>query len=206
MAKDYIDFDSTLYNTEKIRNLLCDLAGALSKYTVMSIEESLESVEKTIKEKRRIFDICSALEDEYHLEESAIRSVVEDIISNGKEIMYPDSIPFLKRIAENGHEVNVLTYKDNEFDYQMKKLMGSGVLSYVDNVIMCSKRKGLLGLDYEKGYFIDDNPKELRSLSEACVSKERLYRMRRDGAIWSGVELDDILVTEITSFEDIQIF
>ena len=87
----------------------------------------------------------------------------------------------------------------------MLKLMGSNVLDYVDNFIICSRSKGELNLDYENGYFFDDNPRELTSLFKAGVSEDRLFRIRREGVGNSAIEIVEFKPNEYKDFNDIQI-
>ena len=206
MARFYIDFDSTLYDTDRIRNFDREIALSLTKYVGLSFEDSVKKVQQTHKIKKKVFDICDALEEEYQVNKGLLRESVEQFLAEGKKFIFNDAIDFLKRLVSKGHEINILTFTDKEFDYQMLKLKGSGVLQFVDNVIICSKDKGKLGLDYENAIFIDDNPSALKSLYLAGVSEKRLIRMRRAGAGYSSIEIDDFPVTEVKSFDEIDNF
>lgn len=204
VSRIYIDFDSTLYNTDKLRNFTDLVIDALCKKTDAKKTEVQDKVALFFKVQgtRRIFDLCLFLENEYGLENGCLRVVVENVLESGYEFMFNDSIPFLERLALKGHEINILTYTNKEFDYQMLKLMGSKVIKYVDNFIICSKHKGDLFLDFKNGIFIDDNPEELKSLFNTGVSPDRLIRMRRIGAGYSKIDMD-IPVTEVLSFDEI---
>lgn len=205
MSRIYIDFDSTLYNTDKLRNFTSLVVDAVCEETDAKKEDVQEVADLFFKSQgaRRIFDLCKFLETEYNLEDGFLRVKIEDVLSKGKEFIFSDSIPFLERLTKNGHEINILTYTNREFDYQMIKLMGSKIINYVDNFIICSRHKGDLFLDFETGIFIDDNPEELKSLSKVGVSPDRLIRMRRIGAGYSKIETN-IPVTEVSSFDEIQ--
>ena len=75
----------------------------------------------------------------------------------------------------------------------------------MENIFMCTKRKGELGLDYETSVFVDDNPKELVSLFNAGVSSDRLFRIKRDGAGYSDVIISEFEAKEYTNLNDIEI-
>lgn len=206
MAKIYIDFDSTLYDTDKMRKYNKDIAVMLSEQTQLSLEHAEREVEETMqsKSKRKVFDVCEDLEKKYAIEKDCLKKCVENLLANGEQFVFDDSLRFLTQMSQNGSEINILTYTGKAFDYQMQKLIGSGILKFVDNVIVCSKHKGALDLDYANGIFVDDNPMELESLSQAGVAKERLFRMRRRGAGYSEVEINEDICTDISSFDEIK--
>ena len=205
MARLYIDFDSTLYDTDKIRNFHKIVAEALAKIAQISEASALSELEEISKSnsKSKVFEVCEKLEIKHGLQVNCLRQVIEDVVAKGEERAFADGINFLKKLTQKGHEINILTYTDKEFDYQMRKLMGSGVLKYIDNIIICSQDKGSLGLDYQHGIFIDDNPTVIKNLSEAGVSKDRLIRMRRTGLGYSHIDIEDNLCTEVSSFDEL---
>ena len=209
MIRAYIDFDSTLYETEVIKRRMNDMisdAVCREKNNVdkqVVLQEIKQAKENGIKS---VFGLCKFFEEKYGLENNYIKADFDEFLADGEKYMYPDSVPFLKRLAQKGFEINILTYTAKDgFDYQMLKLMGSSVLDYVDNFIICSRSKGELNLDYENGYFFDDNPRELASLFNAGVSENRLFRIRRDGVGNSAIEIVDFKPNEHKDFNDIQI-
>ena len=206
MAKVYIDFDSTLYNTDKARGFDHVLEKEICKVTKLSMEESIKAVDFATQNSstRKIYDICNVLEKKFNLEPNCLIRKIEEYLSNGEDLVYEDSIPFLKRLAQHGHKINILTYTNKEFDYQMAKLYGSKIYNFVDNIIMCSDPKGELCLDYENGVFIDDNPKELESLFDAGVSEDRLIRIVRSGTKYSKIEISRFNPRMIESLDEIE--
>ena len=205
MAKVYIDFDSTLYNTDKMRGFDQALEKGICEFTNLSMEEAEKQIQIVSDQMspRKIFVICEILEKKFGLEKDCLRKRIEKFVENGEHLVFNDCVPFLKRLAQKGHEINILTYTNKEFDYQMAKINGSKIYSFVDNIIMCSKHKGELCLDYENGIFIDDNPRELESLFKAGVSEDRLIRLRRPQANYSAIELNAFKPREILSFDEI---
>ena len=204
MARFYIDFDSTVYDTDRIRNFHTEIISSLMKYTDLSEDEATKAVDEARKEYKKVFDICDALEEKFQLKSGVVREGVEQFLLRGKENVFDDVEPFLLKLAEGGHEINILTFTAKEFEYQMIKMKGSGLLKFVDNVFMCSQNKGTLAIDYKNGIFIDDNPTVLKDLFDAGVDGDRLIRMRRIGAGYSGVEIEDFPVTEVSSFDEIK--
>ncbi len=208
MLRVYIDFDSTLYETEVIKKKMNDvIADAVLEVKKDIDKQWIFSEIKQAKENgtRAVFDLCKLFEEKYGLEKNYIKAFFEEMLADGESILYPDSIPFLKRLAQKDCEVNILTYTGKDgFDYQMLKLIGSKILPYVDNFIICSKPKGELKLDYETGYFFDDNPKELVSLFNAGVSPDRLFRLRRDGVGYSLKDITEFNAKEYKDFSKIE--
>ena len=207
MARVYIDFDSTLYNTDKMRGFNQTLEKGLCKYTKLSLEEAADEIQSVSNKmtKRKIYDICKILEEKFELKKDCLRKRIEKYVEKGESLMFDDAIPFLQRLAQHGHNINILTYTNREFDYQMAKLQGSKILGFVDNIIMCSDHKGELGLDYQNGIFIDDNPRELENLFDAGVSEDRLIRVRRKGAGYSAIEISSFNPQEVFSLNEIDI-
>lgn len=209
MIRVYIDFDSTLYETEIVKKRMNDMIAD----AVLSVKKNLdkETLLDEVKQAktsgiRDVFGLCKFFEEKYGLEKNYIKAVFDEFLANGEKIMYPDSIPFLERLSQKDCEINILTYTAKEgFAYQMQKLMGSGVLDYVDNFIICSRPKGELELDYENAYFFDDNPKELISLFKAGVSEDRLFRIRRDGVGYSLIDITEFKPNEHKDFADINL-
>lgn len=209
MKRVYIDLDSTLYNTGVIKKNMNDIIAdgvcdnALNSDKNVVLEEIKQAKENGVKS---VIGLCRFFENRYGLENGSIKKRFQDFLSQGEELLYSDSLDFLKRLSQKGYEVNILTYTSKEdFEYQMLKVMGAKISDCVDNIFMCSKSKGELGLDYETSYFVDDNPKELVSLFKAGVSPDRLFRIKRNGASYSDVIISEFEAKEYTNFEDIEI-
>ena len=75
MAKIYIDFDSTLYDTDKMRKYNKDIAVVLSEHTKLSLELAEREVDEAMqsKSKRKVFDVCEDLEKKYALEKDCLK-------------------------------------------------------------------------------------------------------------------------------------
>lgn len=209
MVRAYIDFDSTLYDTDVIKKKIdhiiadeiCKNVSNCDKQCV--INEIKDAKSNGVKS---VFGLSKYFEEKYHLEKNCIRAEFEKFLSKGDEILYPDSVKFLKKLAQKGYEINILTYTSQDsYDYQMLKIMGAKIFDLVDNIYMCTKSKGELSLDYENGYFFDDNPKELVSLFKAGVSPERLFRIRRIGAGYSDIEISEYKSNDYVGFEEIKV-
>ncbi len=208
MKRIYIDFDSTLYDTSVIKK---NMATIIAESVCESIKGlNADNILQEVAQARSngvktIFGLCEFFEKKYNLDKNYIRKNFETFLANGEDILYADSIPFLKRLTQKGYEVNILTYVADGFDYQMHKIMGTSVIDNVTNIIMCTKSKGELALDYENGYFIDDNPKELVGLFNAGVSEDRIFRIVRKGAGYADVKITEFDAREYNSFDDIEI-
>lgn len=107
--------------------------------------------------------------------------------------LYPDSIPFMIR-ARATHTLVLLSRGRNFPEYQRKKILGSRVTEYLDDIIVTpNDDKGLFALPFlpnymlggeePKGYmFIDDNVDALKSMQVIAPYVKRLYIDRKKRA------------------------
>ena len=209
MIRVYIDFDSTLYDTSIVKNVMNDIIADGVCKNVSNCDKNVvleEIKEAKANGTKSVIGLCKFFESKYGLKKDCIKEEFQEFLAKGEELLYPDSIEFLKRLSQKGYEVNILTYTSQEdFEYQMLKVMGSKISDYVDNIFMCSRSKGELGLDYETSFFVDDNPKELVNLFKAGVSPDRLFRIKRAGASYSDVEISEFDAIEYSDFNNVEI-
>lgn len=210
MKKIYIDFDSTLYDTGLFKkNFLLEMAKEICK------KNHSDDVETTIKEildfkqdKKAvgILSFCDIVSEKYDIEMPILVECVKRALAKGEELYYDDSVQFLKSLAQKGYEINILTYTlKRDFEFQLLKLSGAKIASLVNNIFICTSNKGELSLDYKNATFIDDNPRDLTSLFEAGVSADRLIRVKRTGAKYSNVELNEFVPFECERLDEIKI-
>ena len=200
----YLDFDNTLYETAKLTELMITAIG--SKIGELS-RLDIESITKDVKENfnstiDNIFTHSEKMSEKYNVDKNKVLDAVNDVIKNGEEIVFEDAKRFLERLKEKGHKIFVLTYipKTNQ-EYQMKKLMGSGIMNYFDGIIITAEYKFLLDIDYTKGIFIDDDPRDLNGLFEKNPIK--VIRIRKPNNKRSKMDLDNKKIEEYVSFDDI---
>ena len=99
-------------------------------------------------------------------------------------------------MKSNNYELILLTYGD--FDYQNEKVNKSGIKDYFDKIIITSKHKALLNLDYEHSVFIDDNKVQLEGLLKTGA---KVIRIKRSG---NKHYLDEIKgVIEFNDFKEL---
>ncbi|MBE5758012.1 MAG: hypothetical protein E7345_03685 [Clostridiales bacterium] len=205
----YIDFDSTLYNTSELVNkMLSALATAINKQNPNLKAEDMLPEEKALFNSKGIYNIfrlCEFFADKYSLDASLLIDAVNNSINNGQDLVYPDTIEFLLRLRESGHNINMLTYTAKEsIDYQVQKVKGSGLVEYFDNIIITSTPKWQLDFNYSNGIFIDDNPKDLAGLySKSPIA---VIRIKRDNNKYSDKPMpDDIVIPEHSTFSTINL-
>ena len=200
----YIDFDNTLYETAKLTSLMIaaignkigELAG-LEKQPI--IQDAKDNFNSTLD---NIFTHAEKMGKKYNVDPVSVVNAVKKVIDNGKEIVFEDAIRFLKRLKENGHRIFILTYiPQTNQEYQLKKLMGSGITSYFDGIIITAQYKFLLDLDYTNGIFIDDDPRDLNGLFEKNPFK--VIRIRKENNKRSKIDIDNKEIEEYVSFDDI---
>ena len=200
----YIDFDNTLYETAKLTSLMLaaigDKIGELTgKESETIIQDAKDNFNSTLD---NIFTHAEKMGIKYNVDGKAVVDAVKSVVDNGNEIVFEDAERFLAKLKENGHEIHILTYipKTNQ-EYQMKKLLGSGLMKYFDTITITSKYKFLLDIDYTNGIFIDDDPRDLNGLFEKNPIK--VIRIRKPNNKRSKIDIDNKDIEEYVTFDDI---
>lgn len=202
----YVDFDNTLYETAKLTSL------EMEEITKTICEEKKLDFDKTFEEVKSSFDspkgnfilFAKDMAKKYNVNEEKLLNKVNYIIDNSKDLVYEDAKRFLKRLREKGNKIVILTYIVNGNQaQQMQKLMGSGISSDVDEIFITTELKYTLDLDYSKGIFIDDAPRDLTGLYEKNPIK--VIRIRKPNNKRSKVDIDNKDIEEYVSFDDIEI-
>ena len=202
----YIDFDNTLYETAKLTSLMIAAIGnkigeLAEKDAELIIQDVKDNFNSTID---NIFTHAEKMGKKYNVDSKMVVDAVKAVVDNGKEIVFEDAIRFLERLKEKGHKIFILTYiPQTNQEYQLKKLMGSGITSYFDGIIITAQYKFLLDLDYTNGIFIDDDPRDLNGLFEKNPIK--VIRIRKENNKRSKIYIDNKEIEEYKSFDDIVI-
>lgn len=200
----YIDFDNTLYETAKLTALMIETIGKkIGELTSKAPEPIIQDVKDNFNSTLdNIFTHAEKMGKKYNVDEKIIVDSVNDVIENGKENVFEDAIRFLERLKKSGHKIFILTYipKTNQ-EYQLKKLMGSGITSYFDGIIITAEYKFLLDIDYKNGIFIDDDPRDLNGLYEKNPIK--VIRIRKPNNKRSKIEIENKEIEEYESFDNI---
>lgn len=200
----YLDFDNTLYETAKLTALMLEaIANTISESTGEDActlkKEAVENFNSTID---NIFSFAENMSKKHGVDSQKVLDKVNEVIDNGNIIVFEDAVRFLKRLKENGHKAFILTYvaKGNE-EYQMRKLLGSGLMQYFDGIIITAEYKFLLDLKYENGIFIDDDPRDLNGLFEKNAIQ--VIRIRKPNNKRSKIDINNSQIKEYESFDDI---
>lgn len=205
----YIDFDGTLYKTSIVKDLIIkEISAEITNKTNTGFEKVYDNIKEEFKNnhKNGIFDFARQMSKKYGNNEGKVTERIKNLLNNGSDFLYSDSIEFVKKLKVNGYEVYILTFsRTYDNDFQMLKLIGSGINEFVNGLVICSKDKGELNLDYENGIFIDDNPEQLRSLFNAGVGENRLIRINRKNEKYSQVNLTGFCPREYDTLENIEV-
>lgn len=202
----YIDFDNTLYETAKLTSkMLTNVANVISLKTGKEYESIFEYVKNNFDSTNdNIFTYGKKLAEKYDVDGDDINDAINNAINNGRDFIFPDARLFLIKLKELGHKVYILTYlpKTNQ-EYQMQKIKGSGIASFFDGIIMTTDYKFNLDINYEKGIFIDDDPRDLNGLLEK--NPIRVIRIRKENNKRSKIDINNPLIEEYRDFGDIEI-
>ena len=202
----FIDFDHTLYNTKLLTK---DMLNALAIYISKVSNENFEPVLETLKNKFKrgnnniydIYELIKYFSKIFNYDYKEATNIVNNVINNGTQYLFEDSIPFLKGLKKKNHKVYILSYNENEVYFQAVKIAGSGLLKYVDGVFPTTTLKGEIPLDFSKCIFIDDKPKDLISIYNNHPFK--IFRIRRKNDTYSEIETN-LPIPEFTNLEELQ--
>ena len=202
----FIDFDHTLYNTPLLtKDMLAALAIYISKVSNENFEPALETLKNKFKRgNNNIYDIYELIKyfsKIFNYDYKEATNIVNNVINNGTQYLFEDSIPFLKGLKKKNHKVYILSYNENEVYFQAVKIAGSGLLKYVDGVFPTTTLKGEIPLDFSKCIFIDDKPKDLISIYNNHPFK--IFRIRRKNDTYSEIETN-LPIPEFTNLEELQ--
>ena len=205
MGNWYIDFDSTLYDTQSLTNdMLEKMALHIDKSNKDNILQELKSLFNR-EHIYNIFDLCDYFEKKYSLETNYLLTPVKEIISNGFKYVYDDVISFLNKLKEKGNKVQMLTSSitNENMEFHELKINGAGISNYFDTIIITATPKHELDFKYENGIFVDDNPKDLENLYN--VNGKRIIHKKRKNGRYSDKPLNISKIEEYTTLSEILI-
>lgn len=200
----YIDFDNTLYNTPLLTNkMLSTLVESACSQKKLDATELKNQCKLMFNREHiyNIYELVSYFSEKYELDKSNIIKAIDNEILNGKNFVYDDSISFLKKL-QKGNNLFLLSYSNDNLNYQTEKILGSGLAPYFDGLLITSKPKYELDINYSNGIFIDDNPKDLLGLYSK--NPKKIIRLKRLNNKYSKIELD-VKITEYNKLTDIPI-
>ena len=166
--KYYIDFDNTLFNTESFYN---DLLKIIKKYNISKKDIDLYYKDNLSNELFNPIKIINNL-----IKDKNINKEIKNFFKDLSKYLYKDTIDFLEFI-KNDNELILLTYGD--FEYQNLKVNKSLIKEYFNKIIVTSKNKGELDLDYKNSIFIDDSKEQIEGLLR---KNAKVIRIKREGS------------------------
>ena len=202
----YIDFDNTLYNTPLLTNkMLNSIVNSIKEKTNLNSEDLFQECKSMFNREHiyNIYELAKYFSDKYKLDSFTVINNLNNIILDGSDLVFEDTIPFLKKLKENGHRIYMLTYCKDSLEYQSIKVAGSKLADFFDALYITSEPKYNLDIDYTNGIFIDDNPEDLLGLYSK--NAKQVIRLRRKENKYSIKDLDNADIKEYLSFNDINI-
>lgn len=187
--KIYIDFDGTLFNTDKFYQ---DYLTILNKYNISSLE--IDEIKKELFTNRRFnLDILTDyIISKYNIKN--LKQEVEYLYNNS--YVFEDVIPFLEKYKN----YNLILLTLGDIDYQNRKINGSNLNKYFQDIMITDVDKSQLDINYKDNLFIDNNPKELIKFQN---NGGKILRIRRIDDKYSVIDLDNVL--EYKNFFDLKL-
>lgn len=201
----YIDFDNTLYETAKLtKKMISAVANSIADNKKIDYNEVLENITPKFNSTvDNIFSFAEKMAKNYDVDVKFAVDSVNEAINNGKDLVFSDAKDFLESKKKNGDKLIILTYvADGNQEYQLQKVMGSGIAKYFEQIIVTTKYKFELDLNYENGIFIDDDPRDLNGLY--AKNPIKVIRIRKENNKRSKIDIDNKNIEEYKSFNDIK--
>lgn len=187
--KIYLDFDGTLFNTDKFYQ---DYLVILNKYNISSFEIDEMKKELFTNRKFNLDILTDYIISKYNIKN--LKQEVESLYNNS--YVFEDVIPFLEKYKN----YNLILLTLGDIDYQNRKIEGSKLSKYFQDIIITDVDKSQLDIDYKDNLFIDNNPKELIKFQN---NGGKIIRIRRIEDKYSVIDLDNVL--EYKSFFDLKL-
>lgn len=200
----YIDFDNTLYNTPLLTNrMLNSIVDSIREKHNLSSEDLYQECKSMFNREHiyNIYELARYFANKYSLDASPVINTLNNIILNGNDLVFEDTIPFLQKLKEQGHKLFMLTYCKESLEYQSVKVAGSKLADFFDAIYITSVKKYTLDIDYTNGIFIDDNPDDLLGLYSK--NAKQVIRLRREGNKYSVKDLDNPNIKEYLNLNEI---
>ena len=159
-----------------------------------------------------IYELISYFSKIYELKEQTLKALVEAVILNSTDLVYPDSEPFLDALKEKENNLYLWTYCKESLRYQSCKVSGSGLSDKFNFLYIAQNPKDTIDITFKNSIFIDDRPKELLKIWEKVKDNVpeglKLIRLRRPNGKYSDIELPEELknsgiVEEFESLDEI---
>jgi len=192
--KIYIDFDGTLFNTDKYTE---DFMNILNDY---GIDKALfNEVNDKLCGNNKLFNINVIVD--YFVTKYNIDNSLKDKIGNllNDSYVYSDVVECLNVLINSGYELYLLTYGDD--DFQRLKINASNLSKYFKEIIITEKDKSKLDIDYNNNIFIDNNPNEIEKFYASNARK--IIRIRRDNDKFANNQCNISNVAQCSDFNQI---
>ena len=202
----YIDFDNTLYNTPLlIEKMLKSITNSITRQKKLDEEKILTECKSMFNREHiyNIYELARYFSNKYNLELSPIINNLNNIILNGKDFVFEDTIPFLEKLKLANHNLYLLTYCKESLQFQSAKVSGSQISDLFDALYITSSPKYNLDIDYSNGIFIDDNPVDLLGLYSK--SPKEVIRLRREHNKYSVKDLENVNIKEYINLGEIPV-
>ena len=192
--KIYIDFDGTLFNTDKYTK---DFMNILNSYGIDKL--LFDKINNMLCDNSKLFNINVIVD--YFISNYNIDYSLKDKIDNllNDSYVYSEVVECLNILIDSGSELYLLTYGDN--DFQRLKINSSNLSNYFKEIIITEKDKSKLDIDYNSSIFIDNNPIEIEKFYASNARK--IIRIKRDSDKFSNTKCNIYDIVECSDFYNI---
>lgn len=195
--KLYVDFDGTLFDTDKYIN---DIMTIFNEYGIN--DKIFNETKNILFNEHELFNLDKIIN--YFIQSYNIDVELKTKIDNllNKSYLYSEVINCLDILINSGYDLYLFTYGD--YNFQSMKIEASGISKYFKDIIITDKDKSQLNLDYKNIIFIDNNPYVIKNLS--YTSTKNIIRIKRNSDRYNSFDCFSQKVVECKDFNQVILY
>jgi hypothetical protein len=175
----FIDFDRVLFDTDTLRQALCDTieAAGFSEATAMDAYKKATCTHLYLPENHIVE--AQELQPEVSVQTATLSDMLYSCVDN---LLYPDTLSFLRNINREAYTVNLLTLGAPVF--QQTKIDHTGIADFFDAIHICTVEKAdhlpsLISLD-APFVLIDDRIDSIQAIQAKYPHSFTLFKDYKD--------------------------
>ena len=197
----YFNFDKTLFNNSELTERMIKIISETiaEKLGNTNLYSSLYNECKSIYNSNPdINELINQISNSYGIDKVKLKSDLELIIKNSKDLVYNHSIPTLEKLKKQGHRIFFLSNCVDSLENQLLKFKASDLLQYASATIATNQDTPQVDLDTSKEnvIFIED---ENKNKPKQKNKSDKILYVDFDNTLFDTPKLTEKMITTITN-------